>query len=74
MRNKKIILGSKSPRRKQILEDAGFNVEVFSFDVPEDYPNTLKENEIAEFLAVKKHSLAFIWQKSNVWSLLLTPS
>ena len=54
LRNKKIILGSKSPRRKQILEDAGFNVEVFSFDVPEDYPNTLKENEIAEFLAVKK--------------------
>ncbi len=54
LHNKKIILGSKSPRRKQILEDAGFEVEVISFDVPEDYPDTLKENEIAEFLAVKK--------------------
>lgn len=54
LHNKKIILGSKSPRRKQILEDAGFDVEVISFDVQEDYPDTLKENEIAEFLAIKK--------------------
>lgn len=54
LHNKKIILGSKSPRRKQILEDAGFDVEVVSFDVQEDYPESLKEHEIAEFLAIKK--------------------
>lgn len=50
----KIILGSKSPRRKQLLEDAGFDVTVISIDVPEDYPDTLKEDEIAEYLAIKK--------------------
>lgn len=52
--NRKIILGSKSPRRKAILEQAGFQVEVVSFDVEEDYPDTLKEDEIAEYLAIKK--------------------
>ncbi len=52
--NRKIILGSKSPRRKAILEQAGFQVEVVSFDVEEDYPDTLKVDEIAEYLAIKK--------------------
>lgn len=52
--NNKIILGSKSPRRKHILEEAGFFVEVVSFDVSEEYPDTLQEQEIAEFLAIKK--------------------
>lgn len=49
-----ILLGSKSPRRKQLLEDAGFDVTVIHIDVPEDYPATLKEEEIAEYLAIKK--------------------
>lgn len=52
--NRKIILGSKSPRRKAILEQAGFQLEVVSFDVEEDYPDTLKVDEIAEYLAIKK--------------------
>lgn len=52
--NIEILLGSKSPRRKQLLEDAGFNVRVISLDVPEEYPQTLQEFEIAEYLAVKK--------------------
>ena len=52
--NKKLILGSKSPRRKHILEQAGFHVDVVSFDVEEDYPDNLKEDEIAEYLAIKK--------------------
>ncbi|HRD09211.1 MAG: Maf family protein [Saprospiraceae bacterium] len=47
-------MGSKSPRRKHILEQAGFHVDVVSFDVEEDYPDNLKEDEIAEYLAIKK--------------------
>lgn len=55
MWNKKnIILASKSPRRFQILSEAGFDVEVVSADVEEDYPANMNENEIAEFLAIKK--------------------
>ena len=54
--NKKLILGSKSPRRKHILEQACFHVDVVSFDVEEDYPDNLKEDEIAEYLAIKKHN------------------
>lgn len=50
----KILLGSKSPRRKQLLEDAGFDVTVITIDVPEDYPSSLQEYEIAEYLAKKK--------------------
>ena len=50
----KVLLASKSPRRKKILEDAGFEVEVIVADVDETYPENLAENEIASFLAKKK--------------------
>lgn len=50
----KILLGSKSPRRKQLLEEAGFDVTIITMDVPEDYPSSLQEDEIAEYLAKKK--------------------
>jgi septum formation protein len=49
-----IKLASKSPRRKELLELAGYNVELVSIDVEEDYPEDLKTDEIAEFLALKK--------------------
>lgn len=52
--NKTIILGSKSPRRKQLLEQAGFKVEVISFDIEENYPGDLDTERIAEYLAIKK--------------------
>ncbi len=51
-----IFLASKSPRRKELLENAGFNVTIVFADVEEDYPDTLHEAEIAEFLAIKKAS------------------
>ncbi|MBK8699927.1 MAG: septum formation protein Maf [Saprospiraceae bacterium] len=50
----KIILASKSPRRKQILEDAGFVVEVKILEIDEDYPTDLEEHQIAEYIAKKK--------------------
>lgn len=51
---KKIILVSKSPRRRQLLEQAGFHFEVRPQDVPEDYPPELPVAEVAPFLAQKK--------------------
>ena len=52
--NRKIILASKSPRRKQLLEQAGFLIEIKTKNVKENYPETLKSKEVAPFLAEKK--------------------
>ena len=49
-----IILGSASPRRKELLSDIGLNFSIQTTDREEEYPPTLKENEIAEFLAKQK--------------------
>ncbi len=50
----KILLASKSPRRKELLENAGFQVTVIHADVEEDYPETMLTEDIAVFLANKK--------------------
>lgn len=57
---KKIILASGSPRRKQILEDAGFKIEVFKQEVEESYSEFIPLTEIPLFLAQKKMDAAKI--------------
>ncbi len=52
--NKKIILASKSPRRKQLLQQAGFTIEIKTKEVEEDFPEDMKAEEVASFLAEKK--------------------
>lgn len=52
--NRKIILASKSPRRSQLLRQAGFTFEVKSLDVEETYPADLPVAEVAGYLARKK--------------------
>lgn len=52
--NKKIILASKSPRRKTLLEQAGFTIEIKTKEVEEDYPDDLPAALVAPFLAEKK--------------------
>ncbi len=54
IKNKKIILGSNSPRRKQLLQDAGLNFKIRTFLTNENYPAKLKGNEITEYLVKKK--------------------
>jgi septum formation protein len=49
-----IILASQSPRRKQLLQDAGFHFEVRPTDIPEDFPADMPPFEVAPFLAQKK--------------------
>ena len=51
---KKIILASKSPRRKQLLEQAGFTVEVKTKEVEEDFPAEMPVENVAAYLAEKK--------------------
>lgn len=50
-----LILASNSPRRQQILAEAGISFEVQKMEVDESYPSDLPKNEIAEYLAVKKN-------------------
>jgi septum formation protein len=52
--DKKIILASKSPRRKQLMEAAGFNFEIRTRDVDESFPESMPKHEVAEYLAIKK--------------------
>ncbi|HNL83960.1 MAG TPA: Maf family protein [Chitinophagales bacterium] len=51
---KKIILGSQSPRRLEILRDAGFEVEIVKPKVEEKFPAGLQINKIAEYLSKLK--------------------
>ena len=50
----KIILASKSPRRKQLLESANIPFEVITKNTRENYPPTLSVEEVAKYLAQKK--------------------
>lgn len=52
--NKKIILASNSPRRKDIMASAGFKFEVRSKNLPEDHPEGIVPKDIPEHLAQKK--------------------
>ena len=54
MFNQKIILASKSPRRSQLLEEAGFEFEVRAREVDESFPDHLDAYQVAEFIAKKK--------------------
>jgi septum formation protein len=50
----KIILGSASPRRKELLSAAGFSFEVRTKDTDESFPSELPSDEVALFVATKK--------------------
>ena len=45
-----LILGSQSPRRKQLLQELNIQFEVIVKDVDESYPENLRCNEVAEYL------------------------
>jgi len=51
---KKLILASKSPRRSQLLAQAGFRFELKTKEVEEDFPDDMPADEVAPFLAEKK--------------------
>ncbi|MCC6815741.1 MAG: septum formation protein Maf [Saprospiraceae bacterium] len=55
---RKIILASGSPRRRSLLTEAGFDFEVVSIDVEENFPDDLPLHEVAEYLANKKADVA----------------
>ena len=50
----KIVLGSASSRRKQLLEMTGINFSVKTFTVNENFPSKLIGKEISEYIVSKK--------------------
>lgn len=52
--NRKLILASNSPRRKELLGKLDVEFEVKVKEVPEDYPPALHREQIAEYLANHK--------------------
>jgi septum formation protein len=61
--SKKLILASKSPRRKEILTQAGIDFEIRTLDTDEIYPEDMPLQQVPEYLAklkanALKHSLA----------------
>lgn len=67
--NRPLILASKSPRRQQLLRDAGFTFEVISADVDETYPPGTPATSVPSILAERK--AAAFWDLS-VGQLILT--
>lgn len=61
-----LILASNSPRRKQILTDAGFNFSTLVKNVEEDYPLEILPQNVAEFLAHKKAQSYVIESENNI--------
>ncbi|MEQ8809226.1 MAG: Maf family protein [Imperialibacter sp.] len=49
-----MILASNSPRRQQLLKEAGFSFEVYTEQVDESYPDSIKKSTVGEYLARKK--------------------
>ena len=65
----KILLGSNSPRRKELLQNLGFDFEVFSINCDEIYPENLEVEKIASFLSELK---ANAFRKIEKDEILLT--
>ncbi len=51
----KVILASGSPRRKQLLQDAGISFEVKTTDFEETFPPDMPAENVAEYLAIGKN-------------------
>lgn len=51
----KLVLASKSPRRKELLKAAGFDFVVKTIDFDESFPEEMEVDKVAEFLAVEKN-------------------
>lgn len=51
MFSKKLVLGSSSPRRKQLIEGLGVDCEIRKKEVDESFPRSLNHYDVPEYLA-----------------------
>ncbi len=54
-----ILLGSNSPRRKELLASMGFHFTVVPGNADETIPNSIERKKAAEYLAIKKAEALF---------------
>lgn len=54
LKGHKLVLGSKSPRRAELLKGLGFEFETRTKEVEEDFPKDMAGLEVAAFLSKKK--------------------
>ena len=50
----RVLLASKSPRRQDLLREAGIDFQLINVDVEEDFSPEMDVNDVPEFLAKKK--------------------
>lgn len=67
----RLVLGSSSPRRKDLLASLGFEFEVMSKEVEENYPLSIPRESVPEYLAHLK-SMAFTDEELPENYLLIT--
>ena len=65
-----LILGSKSPRRQELIKGLGFDYEIRTLDTDESYPADIKPLQIASYLAEIKAKALLPTLREN--ELLLT--
>jgi len=70
IKNYKLILGSQSPRRKELLEKAGLVFEQRVIETDESYPEDLEIDKIAEHIAIQKAKAHSATRKND--EMLLT--
>lgn len=51
---RKLLLGSQSPRRSELLAALGFEFQTVRIECDETYPQNLEVSKIAEYLAIEK--------------------
>lgn len=62
----KILLASKSPRRKELLERLGYSFDVISIDCDEVFPENLETEKIAGYLSQLKANAYSSLKKDEV--------
>lgn len=67
----RIVLGSASPRRKELLAAIGFEFEIMSKEIEENYPLSIPRESVPEYLAHLK-SMAFTDEELPENYLLIT--
>jgi len=65
LKEKKILLASKSPRRQYLLSELGLQFELLDIEVDEEYPDKLKRESIPLYLAKLKAETAKLSLKEN---------
>jgi len=70
LKGRKLVLGSKSPRRSQLLTEAGLSFEIRVQDCDEDFETTVPVLEVPVMLAARKAEALFFSISSD--EILLT--